>query len=613
MGTAFDDAAVFHDQDLIGVADGAQAVGDDEAGAPVHQGGEGALDAGLGDRIDRAGGFVEHEDAWVGEHGADEADELALAQREAGAAFADHGLQLVGQGLEQVQAVQPAGRFDDLGVGGFRAAEADVVHDRAGKQEVLLLDDPHLPMQRRRFDAAEFAAIDADLSRAGEVELRQQVDDRGLAAAGVADQGDGLARLGDDVDLVQDAALGGVAEADLVELDPAVEAGQVLGGGVVPPFRRGIEDAEDAFGAGHGREGLVIEVADAAHGLEEDAGEEEEVDQVADRHVDPRGEHAVAAHQQQHGDEHLAGELQQRQEDGRGACHLDVVLRMGGHHVLENAGVDVLAHEALGHPDAVDRLGQGGGQATEALLVGAHDPAETLAEQPVDQPHHRRQHQDDEEQHPVAIEHEQRRDDHLAAQHQADEHHILDPGTDRLDVGRDPADDTAQFLAVEEAHRHGEQVGTECRAQVVDHGFAQAHGQEVAEVQGELGQRRQGGEAGRAEQCSMQVAAADRAGDDRAEDPGQAGQLDGADDDQAEEDVPPAGIRPGVGEQAADQARIEGALLDLDVVIALELGQGQARFGAHGRPPAARAETPGGAASRRRVSSSVSWWAMIQR
>ena len=46
----------------------------------------------LGCRIHGAGGFIQHEDPRVGQEGAGEADELALAERHVRAALADFGL-----------------------------------------------------------------------------------------------------------------------------------------------------------------------------------------------------------------------------------------------------------------------------------------------------------------------------------------------------------------------------------------------------------------------------------------------------------------------------------------------------------------------------------------
>ena len=141
MGAALDDAAIAEDEDEVGLADGAEAVGDDEAGAAAQEQGEGGLEAGFGDGVDGAGGFVEDEDARVGEEGAGEANELALAEGESVAGFADLGVPAIGKGLEEVEAIEFAGGVDDFGEGGFRAGETDVIEDGAFEEEVGLLDD----------------------------------------------------------------------------------------------------------------------------------------------------------------------------------------------------------------------------------------------------------------------------------------------------------------------------------------------------------------------------------------------------------------------------------------------------------------------------------------
>jgi hypothetical protein len=51
-------SAIINDQDLIGVPDGAEAMGDDEAGATGHQTQKGRLNALLGAGVHAAGGLT---------------------------------------------------------------------------------------------------------------------------------------------------------------------------------------------------------------------------------------------------------------------------------------------------------------------------------------------------------------------------------------------------------------------------------------------------------------------------------------------------------------------------------------------------------------------------
>src|ERR1700679_3998770 len=67
---AFDDAAGFDDQNLVGAAHGGEAVGDDEGGAAAHQVAQTFLDERFGFGIEAGGGFVENQDARIGEDSA---------------------------------------------------------------------------------------------------------------------------------------------------------------------------------------------------------------------------------------------------------------------------------------------------------------------------------------------------------------------------------------------------------------------------------------------------------------------------------------------------------------------------------------------------------------
>ena len=62
----FDDAATADDHDLGGMADGREAVGDDEGGTPFEEVVDGVLHKALGAGVNIGGRFIENEDAGVG-------------------------------------------------------------------------------------------------------------------------------------------------------------------------------------------------------------------------------------------------------------------------------------------------------------------------------------------------------------------------------------------------------------------------------------------------------------------------------------------------------------------------------------------------------------------
>ena len=69
MRTLFDDFTVVANHYQVGVTDGAETVGDDEAGAYFHQCEQGLLDTRLGAGIDAAGSLIQNENGWIGQDG----------------------------------------------------------------------------------------------------------------------------------------------------------------------------------------------------------------------------------------------------------------------------------------------------------------------------------------------------------------------------------------------------------------------------------------------------------------------------------------------------------------------------------------------------------------
>ena len=73
------------------MADGEKAVGDDETGAAFHETFQCFIGGPLALGVEGGGGFVEQEDAGIGQNGAGDGDALALAAGQLGAARADDG------------------------------------------------------------------------------------------------------------------------------------------------------------------------------------------------------------------------------------------------------------------------------------------------------------------------------------------------------------------------------------------------------------------------------------------------------------------------------------------------------------------------------------------
>ena len=228
------------DEDAIGVLDGAEAMGDDDGGAAGEQAIERLADEHFGGRIHAGGGFVENEQARIVRQGAGKTDELALADGESGAAFADGRVESLRQRIEEgAEADFEKSALDGGAVDAF-GAEADVGFERAGEEKWVLQDDAELAAQGVRVELAEVDAVKQDLAALDFVETQKQLDDGGFAGAGVADDGDGLARADVEGDIAQHpvfvsssgpfrpafrffAGVAVIGEPDVAEFDIAAE------------------------------------------------------------------------------------------------------------------------------------------------------------------------------------------------------------------------------------------------------------------------------------------------------------------------------------------------------------------------------------------------------
>ena len=242
----------------VGVLNGAQAVRDDEGGAAREQAVERFANQQLGFRVDAGSGFVEDEESRIVRQGAGETDELALADGERGAALADGGVDALGERADKIAQPDFVDSAFDRGAIDPGRAEADVGLERAGEKEGILQDDAELLAQILNVDRANVDAVEKDLPALNIVKAQQQRDQSGLAGAGMADDGEGLAWLDAERNIAENPVFVGrlrhvaVAEPDIAKFDFAarsIEADGLCGGIDGEGL---IEQLEDALGSGHG-------------------------------------------------------------------------------------------------------------------------------------------------------------------------------------------------------------------------------------------------------------------------------------------------------------------------------------------------------------------------
>ena len=139
------------------------------------------LDHGFGFGVERAGGFVEDEDARLGQQGAGDGQPLALAAGELDAALADDGVVGFGEALgELVDAGGAAGK-EKLLLGGVGAREHDVLADGAVEEKRLLKHDAELRAVGVQVDMRKVDIIHQNAAPGRRVEGADQADDGGFA------------------------------------------------------------------------------------------------------------------------------------------------------------------------------------------------------------------------------------------------------------------------------------------------------------------------------------------------------------------------------------------------------------------------------------------------
>ena len=83
-------------------------------------------------------------------------------------------------------------------------AEADIAADCAGEKKRILQDDAEAAAQVDEVHLLDVDAIDSDRAFLDVVEAEEQGNQRGLACAGVADDGDGFSGLDGEGDVAED-------------------------------------------------------------------------------------------------------------------------------------------------------------------------------------------------------------------------------------------------------------------------------------------------------------------------------------------------------------------------------------------------------------------------
>ena len=126
------------------------------------------------------------------------------------------------QALDEIEGVRARGRLAHLGLARLGPAVADVVADRPMQQRRVLRHHRDVAAQALLGHMRDVLAVDQDATALEFIEAQQQIDERRFPRAGPPDQTDALARSDREIDAVEHAACGAVAEPDILETDPAL-------------------------------------------------------------------------------------------------------------------------------------------------------------------------------------------------------------------------------------------------------------------------------------------------------------------------------------------------------------------------------------------------------
>ena len=247
MRALFDRAALVHHHDAIRIAHGGKPMGDDQRGAPGAQAGQCLLHQRLVLGIQRAGRFVEQQDARVAQQGARERDALPLPTRQARAAGAQPRLVALRQGGDEVVRGGGAGGGLHLRTGRALMPGSDVGVGGVVEDHRILPDIGDGIAQGGDGDAADVRPVHHHAAFRRVIQPRHQRDGGGLPGAGRPDEGDRLPRLrGEAQPLQRGIGHAFIGEADAFEGDAAMPGGQGRGIGRVEDAALLVHHAEDA-------------------------------------------------------------------------------------------------------------------------------------------------------------------------------------------------------------------------------------------------------------------------------------------------------------------------------------------------------------------------------
>ena len=263
-------------------------MGDDEAGLILHQRPHGLLNEGFGADVHVGGGFVQNQQVGGLQHGPGNGHQLLLPLGNVHAVLGQQGVVALGQPLDHAVDVGGLGRFDHLFPGCAGVPVGDIVVNRAVEQPCILQHHRKRAPQAGTGHMVDGLAVDDDRPGLGVIEAHEQVDQRGLARAGGADDGDHAARSGGQVHVPQNEPVRVVAEVQVLDVHLALPHVQRLCFRQVGGLLRLVHQLEDPLRRGQRRLQLAENIGRFIDGAGKFSGIQHEGGNIAQR--DPAGQ-----------------------------------------------------------------------------------------------------------------------------------------------------------------------------------------------------------------------------------------------------------------------------------------------------------------------------------
>ena len=217
MGAGFYDFPMVQHQDLAGILDGGEPVGDDEGCPPYHEPVQGFLDDPFAFRIQGRSGFVQNQDPGIFQDGPGNGDALALAAGYVDAPIPQIGVIPLGQIPDEFICIGGFGRCQHFLPGGIQPSVEDVVVHRIIEQIGFLGHDSYLFPEGSHGHIPDVVVIDQDGSFRHIIEPGQQVGNGGFPCTAGAYQGNGLPGLSGERQMLQDGFVRIVGEGHIPE------------------------------------------------------------------------------------------------------------------------------------------------------------------------------------------------------------------------------------------------------------------------------------------------------------------------------------------------------------------------------------------------------------